>query len=131
MSGFGSLAIVDDEFQLTGEERIQYSLEQPDARHALTTTKINKVTKARIQYALAELAHNNSANVQRWLEEVARDSPKAAIELYIELLQFTTPKIKAVAVDMRHSSDVSPKQMSLQELQDMISGRDSRIVSNQ
>lgn len=131
MAGFGALALVDDEFQLTSEERLKHSLDSPGARGALTTNQVNKVTKARIQYALAELAHNNTENVQKWLEEVAKDSPKNAIELYLELLQFTTPKIKAVAVDMRHTTEVNPQGMSLQQLQDMISGRDGSIVSSQ
>lgn len=81
MQGFGALALIEDEFQLTTEERIKYSLDSPGARGTLTTNKVNNVTKARIQYALAELAHNNTDNVQKWLEQVAQDSPKAAIEL--------------------------------------------------
>src|SRR5688572_11671894 len=126
----GALALVDEEFVLTTEERLQFSLERPNDSRALTTGQVNKVTKARIQYALSELAHNNAPNVQRWLEEVARESPKIAIELYLELLQFTIPKIKAVAVDMRHTSgDSNPKELSLAELQQMVNAE--KVVSSQ
>lgn len=118
---FGARALVAD--QMTTEQRLYASLigdlPQGDPR-ALTPMQAGKMTTARIRYAMAELVGLNVDNVHRWLAEVAKDSPAKAIELMIELAQFSVPKLKAVSVDMT-SSDGSVKTFSIAELEKIVS----------
>lgn len=109
-----------DEFSMTLEERIQHSLVAPKSAGAMSLRVVDKVSKSRIAYALAELAQNNTANVQQWLEQVAAVNPKVAIELYLSLLEFSIPKLKAIAV--ANFGDRSLKDMSLSELQEIAKG---------
>lgn len=119
-ASYGQHALVADEFQLTTEDRIRLGLEQPNHPHALSQGKIGKVAVNRIRYALGELAALNIDNVNEWLQQVARDSPSRAIELFIQLAEFSVPKLKAVAVDVR-SSDGSVKTVSTAELHKIVS----------
>lgn len=82
---------------------------------ALSPTVANKITRDRIRYAFSELAALNVDNVHRWLSEVAQQSPAKAIELFMELAEFTMPKLKATAIDVR-SGDGSVRNISYAEL---------------
>jgi hypothetical protein len=118
---FGELAIHANggEFQMSSEEAIRYGLEQPGAPHTPKLTRIDKVTNARIRYAVSELVAMNLDNVNVWLGQVAAQSPKAAIELMIELMQFTTPKLKTIAVQVTDDTQ-NPKSMTIDQLQKLI-----------
>jgi hypothetical protein len=105
---------------LTTEQRLQLSLITPDAPGALTQRQAGQITANRIRSAMAELAHVNIDNVHEWLRQVAAQSPAKAVELFIELAQFSLPKLKAVAVDVR-SSDGSVKSLSVSELEKIVS----------
>lgn len=120
MPAFGQNALAQDEFQLSSEERLQLGLQQPNHPQALTQGRIGKVTVNRIRHAMAELAALNVDNVDRWLAQVAAESPKAAIELFIELAKFSAPQMKAVAVDVR-SGDGSVKTLSTADLERVVS----------
>lgn len=117
---FGGRALHGDGLNMTSEERLVHSLvgDIPQ-EHSLTIRQANGITTARIRYALAELANMNLDNAHRWLNEVAKDSPKAALELLMALLEFNVPKVKAIAVDVR-SGDGSIKTLSMKELEERV-----------
>jgi hypothetical protein len=75
----------------------------------------NRVT-ADVRAAFAELAVRNFDSIQHWLDQVAHDSPAKAIELFIQLAEFSVPKLRAAAIDAR-SSDGSVKQLSYADLE--------------
>lgn len=116
MPAFGQHALAQDEFQLTTEERVQLGLQNPDDPRGLSQGRIKNVTGNRIRYAMAELAALNVENVHNWLGQLAKDSPKAAIDAFIELAKFSAPQLKAVAIDVR-SGDGSVKHLSTAELE--------------
>jgi hypothetical protein len=107
---------------MPSEERMLRSLEGtlPAEVPGLPLGQINNVTRARIRHSMAELAAGNVEHVQTWLHEVAKTQPAKAIELFIELVQFSLPRVKAVAVDVR-SKDGSVSRMSMADLQNVIS----------
>lgn len=117
---YATQSLIDGEFQMTTEERRIHSLANPTSPRALTTGRLDKVSTSRIRNAVSELVHGNAANVQAWLEQVALVSPARAIELYIELLQFALPKLKALAVELNDQSPDS-KKMSVADLHKIVS----------
>ena len=118
---YGNRALVlEDGTGLTAEQRLQLALITPEAPGALTQGVARAVTQNRIRSAMAELAHMNVDNVHQWLQQVAAQSPAKAIELFMELAQFSLPRLKAVAIDVR-SSDGSVKTMSVADLEKIVS----------
>lgn len=94
---------------------------------------IDKVTRSRIRYGVSELVNGNIENVQRWLQEIGngvvdpRDPtkwvcmprPADAIELFIELLQFSVPKMKSISVDVKDKGG-NMKSYSMTDLQTIV-----------
>ena len=105
---------------LTQQERMALALIGDTSPQAMKLARAGTLTKARIRYAFAELADMNVDNVHKWLGEVAQQSPAKAIELFMELAQFTLPKLKAMAIDVR-SSDGSVKTLSYSDLERVVS----------
>lgn len=107
---------------MPSEERIVRSLDGtlPVEVPPLPVGTIDRVTRARIRLSMAELAAANMDNVNLWLAQTAAISPAKAVELFIELIQFSLPKVKAIAVDVR-SKDGSLSRLSMSELQSVIS----------
>jgi hypothetical protein len=64
----------------------------------LTPRQANAITQARLQYALSELADMNVDNVHQWLNEVGARNPAEAVRLFMELLEFRLPRLKAAQV---------------------------------
>ncbi|MDE2098497.1 MAG: hypothetical protein KGL39_14685 [Patescibacteria group bacterium] len=64
----------------------------------LTPRRANAVTQARLQTALSELADGKIDKVSKWLDEVGERSPAEAIRLFMELLEFRMPRLKAAQV---------------------------------
>ncbi len=85
------------------------------------------IARARLQYAMSELADMNVVNVHNWLQEVARVNPAEAIRLFMELADYTTPRLKAAQVNANLNVDATPgggknlKEMTLDELQSIVS----------
>lgn len=117
---FGQNALAADEFQLTTDERARVGLTDPHHPAALPASKIGKIGKARISWALGELAGMNIDNAHEWLRQVAQDSPAKAFELFLELVKFSAPQLKAVAVDVR-SGDGTVRTFSTSELEKLVS----------
>jgi hypothetical protein len=113
-------ALITADGGFTTEERLELALRDPNAPAALTQGQAKQVTQNRIRSAMAELAHNNIENVHAWLAQVATQSPAKAVELFIELAQFSLPRLKAVAVDVT-SRDGSVKTLSVNELERIVS----------
>lgn len=124
--------ITKDGDGLTTEERLDLALSDPQHPAALSQGQARGVTQNRIRSAMAELAHGNIEKVDRWLTMLAEGSfdekgkclttpnPRAALECFMELAQFSLPKMKAVAIDVR-SSDGSVKQLSVSDLEKIVS----------
>lgn len=117
----------------TSEERLQLALSDPNNPQALKQGQVRAISQNRIRSAMAELAHGNIENVNKWIQTLAEGvfdpltgkcivlpQPKAAIDAFIELAQFSLPKLKAVAIDVR-SSDGSVKQLSVSDLEKIVS----------
>ena len=52
----------------------------------------NKATSA-LRDAVAQLAEANATKLQEWLDRVARDNPKAALDAYIKIAEFVLPRV--------------------------------------
>lgn len=93
----------------------------------MPTQAIDKVTRSRIRYGVSELVNGNIDNVNKWLNLIAEGNvertipanPKAAIELFIELLQFSVPKMKSISVDVKDKSG-DMKKYSMSDLQTIV-----------
>lgn len=125
---FAAHAVAKDGVNLTAEQRLELTLSNPSAENAMSLRAANAITKARISYALAELAQMNIVNAHNWLQRVAEVNPRQAFELYLQLLEFSTPKLKAVEVTQSDGSGVPLQQMTLAQLQALAA---EKVVSHQ
>lgn len=112
----------DGVIHMSSEDRILGTLAGtlPAEVPALPLGSIDRTTRSRIRHSMAELAAANIDNVNAWLLKVAETSPAKAVELFIELAQFSIPKVKAIAVDVR-SKDGSLARLSMAELSSIVS----------
>lgn len=55
----------------------------------------NKATRA-FRETVTKLLEDNSENISLWLESVAKDSPKDAIDLICKLAEYSAPKLARV-----------------------------------
>jgi hypothetical protein len=67
---------------------------------------LNRVT-ADVRAALRELAENNAARVQDWLDRIAKDDPAEALRLYLMLIRYVVPVLSAAAI-----ADITPRSPS-------------------
>lgn len=104
----------------------------PDARlqlvgqpTGLTPRQANAITQARLQYSLSALAEGNVDNVNKWLAEVGARAPAEAIRLFMELLEFRMPRMKAATVIATLSATgdggKQMKDMTIEELESIVS----------
>jgi hypothetical protein len=75
-----------------------------------------KADQARVRKALMVLAKGNVHRVQAWLDAVANDDPGRAIDLWLKMLKFTVPELRAVAVELTDDRG-EPAKMSIQDLE--------------
>lgn len=131
----GEYAIADEAagISISTQQRLDMALSDEPARvnHplALTQHQAKKVTQNRIRSAMAELSHGNIDKVNEWLHEVGEKDPARAIELFMDLAQFTLPKLKAIAIDVK-STDGSVKTMTVAQLEAMVA-QDASVVDTQ
>ena len=128
---FAQFALVDEDAGITAttEERLNLALTAPDHPLALSQREAKKITANRIRSAMSELSHGKIEKVSEWLDRVAHDNPAEAIRLFMELAQFSLPKLKAIQIDVS-SSDGSVKSMSVSQLEAML-GDESKVVDTQ
>jgi len=46
-----------------------------------------------VREALADLAVANTPRLQDWLDRVAKHNPRAALEIYVKLVEFVVPRL--------------------------------------
>lgn len=110
--------------RLTVEER----LTRVGLPEGLTPRQANAITMARLQYALSDLTEQVVPEVLEWLRQVAAVAPAEALRLYMELLEFRMPRMKAAQVSLSAVSDLRSGE---RELKDMSIEELNRIVAEQ
>lgn len=111
------------EFAQPTETRLRRGLENPVEKanqNTMTLGAINKITKARLAWAVSELAAMNLEKASLWLDDLAKDSPAAALDRLIELLKFTTPQQKSMTVENAPSDGVNYGNLTLKQLQGLV-----------
>ena len=66
----------------------------------------NRAT-AEMREALSDLAVANTPRLQEWLDRVAKHNPKAALEIYVKLVEFVVPRLA------RHSLETSSEPQNI------------------
>ena len=105
--------ITQDEFLMMRAENL------PDA---LSEKALQRVSTGRVRYALSQLAQNNVERVQEWLDAVAKvNGPKAALELFLKLLEYSVPKLTRTEIKIEDSAgNTAVALLSMEDLQDLI-----------
>lgn len=122
---------MSDEFQITDQQIIarlspEERLRRVGTPTGLTARQANAITQSRLQLALSDLAEMNVDNVNKWLNEVGQRAPAEAIRLYLELLEFRMPRMKAAQVAVHVGATAGKegtkelKDMSIEELQSVV-----------
>lgn len=120
MSEF-DLPVKEIQKRLTVDQRMA----RVGAPEGLTPRQTNAITMARLQHALSDLADGKVAQVSAWLDEVGTRNPAEAIRLFMELLEFRMPRLKAAQVTATLPLD----QMSSRNLASMSIEVLNRIVA--
>jgi len=89
---------------------------------SLTEAALQRVSTGRVRFALSQLAQNNVTRVQEWLDAIALvDGPKAALELYLKMIEYSVPKLSRTEVKVEDSDgNTAVAQLTIEELQQMI-----------
>jgi hypothetical protein len=66
----------------------------------------NRVT-TEVREALSDLIAGNVPRLQEWLDRVAKHNPKAALEIYVKLVEFVVPRLA------RHSLETSNEPQTI------------------
>lgn len=115
-----NLPLVEVAKRLDPQERLR----RVGLPEGVTPRQANAITQARLQFALSELAEMNVDNVHKWISEVADKNPEMAVRLYLELLEFRMPRMKAVQVVANANLNTDGKKrlqdMSIEELQTIV-----------
>jgi hypothetical protein len=80
-----------------------------------------RASAPKIRQMVNELLAGNIDNADYALKQLFLANPKLGLELYIELAQFSLPKLKAVAVQVNDSSD-NPRALTFAQLQAALQG---------
>ncbi len=89
----------------------------------LSEDALRRLSVGRVRWALTELAKNNADTVQEMLDAVAVvDGPKAYIELFIKLLEFSVPKLSRaeIKVEDPDGKDSAVAQLTMDDLVKLI-----------
>ncbi len=81
-----------------------------------------KATTPKIRAMVNELLAGNIEAADFALKSLLAVNPKTGLELYIELAQFSLPKLKAVAVAIDDNSTGNPRNLGFAELQKLLQG---------
>ena len=122
MSEF-DLPVKEIQKRLTVDERIT----RVGFPEGLSPRQANAITKSRIQYGLAQLAEGNIAFVEDWLRDVGKVNPAEGIRLFMELLEFQLPRMKAAQVNLNANAELGIggggkrlTEMSMEELESVV-----------
>lgn len=101
--------------------------ELADARKGSLPTSISeqqlqRLSTGRVRFALAQLAQKNVTQVQGWLDAISlTDGPKAALELYLKMIEYSVPKLSRTEVKVEdNEGNTAVASLSIEDLQQMI-----------
>lgn len=97
---------------LTEEQRLQLV----GLPAGYTPRQAKAIVMARIEYGLSQLADGMVPEVEKWLKQVGERNPGEGIRLFMELLEFRMPRIKAAQVNLNASADLMPAAGSMTTL---------------
>jgi hypothetical protein len=117
---FAPAPLVRKNFTLSPEERLRHSLTSPGAPGTIGLQSATKIARARIAYNLSELSAEMLEEAKTALKRVFEVSPKAGFELYLQLLEYSTPKLKSMEMNVETNVTRSVKDMSLAELDEAL-----------
>lgn len=89
----------------------------------LSEDALRRLSVGRVRWALTELAKNNADTVQEMLDAVAVvDGPKAYLEVFIKLLEFSVPKLSRaeIKVEDPDGRDSAVAQLTMDDLVKLI-----------
>lgn len=115
--------LTQTEFDQPTEDRIKRGLAKPvdqSSPGSMQLGAINKISQARIRYAVAELTGMNLDKASQWLDMLAAEHPRAALEMLIELLKFTTPQQKSMSVENVPTEQTNFGNLTLKQLQGLV-----------
>lgn len=103
---------------------------------SLSESALRRVSTGRVRFALSQLAQNNVTQVQGWLDQIALvDGPKAALELYLKMIEYSVPKLSRTEVKVEDTAgNTAVAQLTFEELQQMIRDGvrfENKVVSDQ
>ena len=89
---------------------------------SLSEAALQRVSTGRVRFALSQLAQQNVTQVQGWLDAIALvDGPKAALELYLKMIEYSVPKLSRTEVKVEDSEgNTAVASLTIEELQQMI-----------
>ena len=106
------------------ERRANRRKSLPDA---LTSEQLRQTSVARMRWTMAQLVEDNADRVQEWIDLVAWvDGPKAALDIYIKLLEFAVPKLSRAEVSVEDGGKTRTAQLTMDQLQAII--REARTI---
>lgn len=114
----------DDTAPVFSARDIQDIIEAP-----LDSKAQQKADQARVRKALMYLAKGNVHRAQAWLDRVAQTDPARAIDLWLKMLKFTVPELRAVAVDLHATTDAQPTKLSIADLEEFL--RSQNIIEGE
>lgn len=115
---------------VTSDEAARTTVVSPEDPSAMKLGAFKAMTKARVGYMVADLTAGLMPDIKRIFLKLEIDSPKAALDFYLELLKFSTPQMKHMAVE-RQDGDGPMRARSLRELQGMILDEQGNEVTTQ
>lgn len=74
----------------------------------------NTATK-KAREAFAALADGNVERVQGWLNQVAEKDPATAMRLFLDLAEFSVPKLQRTELTGKDGAELMPKILLLQK----------------
>ena len=114
----------DDTAPVFSARDIQDIIEAP-----LDSRAQQKADQARVRKALMYLAKGNVHRAQAWLDRVAQEDPARAIDLWLKMLKFTVPELRAVAVDLHAPTGSQPTKLSIADLEEFL--RSQNIIEGE
>jgi hypothetical protein len=85
-----------------------------------TSDASKKLATARLRTAIAELTDRNMAQFQYWLEYVALDDPKGALDIVVRMLEFSVPKLSRVEAQISAAGTVVLEDLTIGELKALL-----------
>lgn len=97
------------------------ALRRKNLPDALTSEQLRRTAVTRMRWSLTQLIEDNADSVQGWIEDVVwTDGPKAALEIYIKLLEFAVPKLSRAEVSVEDGGKTRTAQLTMEQLQEII-----------